>query len=173
MKIDLKPVESLLKKVERNQERQQQLKEEQQLLQPRIKELIAAVGGGDIASCNPLQIAKARTEMLPAELDATKLEFDRIISDLRSALLEIPTALHEAYAAEYQRVERLAKKFLEEHLDSPHLVETLTREIVTNAKKLRALDAKKTVFGGSSINIPNAAQVLSKARYALENLNDV
>jgi seryl-tRNA synthetase len=173
MKKILQAIQTALEKVEQIGERKRALETEQRELQPKLETLMAAVAGGDSKSVNALTIAKARAELLPKDFIAIQTDYDDAIGELRSLILEIPTMLHEAYSAECQRVESLAQKFLESHLDNNYLIGEITRQIVTNSPKIRSLDMLKTVLSDSSIHIPNPSQILAKARYAVENLANI
>jgi hypothetical protein len=173
MQKTLKIIESALDKIEKNRERRQALEDDKLALPEKIRALTASVAAGDAKSCNALAIAKARSEVLAQDIESLRPEFDDIVSTLNSALCEIPSKLGKAYGAEYRRVEKLCEDFVKSLLGDQYEVAEIVRTLVTKAKSVDKIDRLQRVFGGSSIGTPAPALIISKCRFALEQLQNV
>jgi hypothetical protein len=174
MNPNLQPVQIALDNVSKIAERRQGLEAEQQELQTKIQTLTATVAGGDAKSVNALNIAKARAEVLPADLSSLSLEFSGAITMLSNSLLPLSPMVAKASGKEFRRVEAIVRAFLETQITDGYLIEKITLEITNNAKTVLALSFLNTRFLSLHYNkLVDSKSVISRAKDAIVSLENV
>ena len=174
MKQNLQLVKTALGKVNQITERRLELEGERRELQTKIQTLTNATAAGDEKSVNALTIAKSRSEVLPSEVASVQREFDDSIIALRNSLPALSRDVATAYGNEFQRMQTIAKEFLQTHLESANLIEEFTRQITINAKTVLKWDYLNSRFSTLNTNQPSDPDaVISRARAAIADLADV
>jgi hypothetical protein len=174
MNSKLQDVQDALEKVNQIGERRTELEIEQAELKTRIQTLTAAVSTGDTKSVNDLAIAKARTEVLPGELNSLGQTFLAAVGVLRETLTPLSQMVAQAYGAEFEQTKKQIREFLSGMIDEAYLVDQFTTQICTVAKRVKDMDFLNTRFSNISLTRtlePKA--IVSRAEDALKLLQNV